>query len=517
MPAEQRSGQPEGSLTTVFGHSILKDLAEIVSHNEAWEALGGKVESEVKVKWYAGEFIHQVLPRARLYGSRLFDQVLPQGLREKMYDPFYSDHDVNHSFRVTQNGKVHLIFDPRVRSLDNYQDKIDVAISLGAIWPDHDCLQVDSTLPERKRLGHDQIGGRFFIPGLMWLGNLLGKTTYTDRQIALAAYAVANHELESKTMKMVDFSRPAELIKSYEKIFGKSLTEVYPSLGQLEKSLAAFGVNLWSLELDFSHITELMAELVRGHLTAADVRDQVAPPSFAALRAIKAIPGRQYLSLSKQITDYYTFVDRIVDGYNPESKDFEDDTLRAAYETCRSFEDTTGLTPFAQSWLRYSQLKRGNYHIKFAKDMVLISRHNLKATTLFSKSLELTHELQKELWLEYSEKTEELTKALTRIAAMNFDDLNKVIDGRLDIRLANPYMRKIGIYVLRQFSSQAVSLLNKYILMTKQPGFSPSDFVSRVEKVMSYAQQKSRFFTTVVPREILDLKMKKLTVDYSNF
>lgn len=509
MIPENKARQTDPSLTDVFNGSVMRDLALILSQNEAWRDLKGKSEPENRARWHADEFIKQVMPRSRLWGSRLFDQVLPEQLRQKMYDPFYSDHDVNHSFRVNQNSEVGLVCDPEVRSL-NYKDRIDTAISLGAANPLHDCLQVDSIMPEKKRLGHDQIGGRFLTPGLMLLGNLMGLTNYSERQMALAAYEVANHELERKPMVITDFADPAKLVKQYETQFGQSLAKTYPGLGEIRDKLADFDVDLFKLELDFSHIDLKFAELGRRQLTAADVRDQVAPPSWAALRAIKAIPGRQYVDWSQSIEDYQQLIDKVVQGYNPNPSEFKDDTLRAVYETCRSF-GTSDLSPFSKAWLKYSQLRRGDYHYQFAQDLIMIGqRGDLTATTLFKKHLELAQELEAEVWEEHSQRTNELTDALNLISTRD-------LSGELSIDLTNPYLAVIGGYVLRQFSCLAVHLRRKYELMSQQSGFDANDFLTRVETVMEYAKNKCSLYAAMVPREILALKMRKLVVSYSEF
>ncbi len=488
------------------------DLKATLGRNTAWRESAGK--SDVDLEWHAGEYISRTMAWAKLWGARLFDNVLPVDLLLKIYDPFFSDHDVNHAFRVTQNGDVGLLLDPEIRSLRRRQDKIDAAFALGAAKPLHDCLQVDST--GDKRAGHDQIGGMFFVPAVMRLGNLTGKTNYTERQIALAAYCVTDHELEREHLTIDDFKDPQKIIAKWEAKLGKKLTEIFPSLGELAEQLAVFGEDLFYPKLDFSDITPQYAELVRRQLTAADVRDQVTPPSWAALRAIKAIPGRQYLILSTSPDDFRRFIDKIVKGHQPQSKEFSDDTFRAAYETVRSFE-VSDLPAYAKAWLKYSQLRRGQYHVRFAEDMVLIGQgDDLKKTALFTKSAEVARGLENELWRESGRSTEELRGKLMDLSE-NPAQLVALCQDEEIIKFANLQLQSIGNFVLRQFALQTAHLRHKYELMSQQRGFNPATFVSRVESMMEYAEEKCALHAAMIPREILELKMKKLVVTYSDF
>lgn len=496
-----------GRLTEVAGYSniaqrsLLKPISALIAQRPG-------LSSNETVKWHYGEFIASVLPAALIDGAILHDRVLPSFLKAKQYSPEFIDHGIQHGFRVGNNAVMGAVFSPEIRSLKPDR-QIDLAPAIIAAAYLHDCLQLDNIDPSKRREGHDLVAGKWFAPGLMILGNLTGKTKYTEAQIALTSALVASHEVENPDY---GFNLPpaGEINNILSRRFNRQLSEVFPSLRWLAEQLQKGGINLFSMEIDYSVINQSFFEKARSLFMAADLREQVAPPSWAAMRSIKARPGRLFLDQSVRLENYYHFIDQISKGDEPASEKFFDTTARAAYETARGLPNVKQ-PAFMRSWMKYSQSKRGGYHIDLAHDLVAIS-HNLTGQTLFRKYLELCREVEAETWQERAIKTSELSDTFERVGRLDLDQIAKISRGKMNFSFRHDFLQILGSYIFKEFAAATMALKAGADLMQAQGDFDENIFLSRVEAIINYAKKKNAFYAAPLDGDIFSLPIKKLTI-----
>ncbi|MFH0943014.1 MAG: hypothetical protein V1810_02450 [Candidatus Beckwithbacteria bacterium] len=502
----------------VLESSLLGDLYVLVQRNQARLRIiqSPRTPTDQLVKWHFTELIDEEMVTGKIWAAAVHDRVMPDELRRKLYSPDYIDHGVQHGFRVTQNGETDLVFAVETRTINKEYQK-DLAIVLPLVAVTHDNLQVDSSGDHKhKRIGHEQIGGRFWIPGLMTLANIKGETNYSPRQIALAAAIGFNHEAENDASLAELLDDPAKLIKKYNIKFDRDIKEVFPALKELARALSGYGINLFEIPLAFSEVSLDLYNFGRMIFIAADLRDQVAPPFKAGLRTITTYKDRLFFDPQANLKLLEEIIDKLANPkINPEEKRkygelTETDTMRAIIEIARGL-DEVNLTGFAKSWMKYSQIKRGGYHVFYAKDMVSLGLGK-RPETLEFKYLELAEDLENEAFREDGVKTNELSGFLKRLMTNNSE---RELDRILKIRQAEQMFKyepfnQVGLVVIREFAKANLIFRRKFQVM-RQAGLTDYvGFISQVSEIVEYAKKKNTFHASMVDSDVFRLPMRRL-------